>query len=306
MTTRNTHRLVFLVSALITALALTGEAAPKKAQKGAAKAKAAEKAKAAAGKYSAAIVFPAKGNFDPDQGTVEMVFSPSYSAADNMGAGSGITTFRVLSVSGPKASGRGEDGLSWNVSIGQWQSGNYLSISSSRFERPLAYQPPINYLTCHFKTADGSPFKAGAWYSFAASWARTGTNYVLSLYFDGKCMTKSTMPMSSIFGTAALDPKDLLIIGNPHVMRGSLECLRLSKKVRSPEEIAAADKAGLVKDADTLLFIDASTVAKMKDKPAEDLINTEGNTIRVPPEGLLFGKVEYIQGRKGKAIDFPR
>jgi len=300
MTTRNTCRLILLFPALIVSLALNGEAAPKKAQKGAAK------AKAAARNYSAAIVFPAKGNFDPDQGTVEMVFSPSYSASDNMGAGSGMTTFPVLSVSGSKASGRGEDGLSWNVSIGQWQTGNYLSISSSRFERPIAYQPPVNYLTCGFKTASGSPFKAGEWYSFAASWSRTGTNYVLSLYFDGKCMTKHTMPMSSIFGTAVLDPKDLLIIGSPRVVRGSLECLRISKKARTPAEIAATDKAGLAKDADTLLFIDAATVAKMKSKPAEDLINTEEKTIRVPPEGLLFGKVEYIQGRKGKAVDFPR
>jgi len=300
ITTRSTCRLFFLFSALIASLALTGEAAPKKAQKGAAK------AKAAAGKYSAAIVFPAKGTFDPDQGTVEMVFSPSYSAGDNMGAGSGMTTFPVLSVSGPKASGRGEDGLSWSVSIGQWQTGNYLLISSSRFERPIAYQPPINYLTCGFKTASGSPFKAGEWYSFAASWSRTGTNYVLSLYFDGKCMTKSTMPMSSLFGTAVVDPKDLLIIGSPRVMRGSLESLRISKKARTPAEIAAADKAGLVKDADTLLFIDAATVAKMKTKPAEDLINTEEKTIRVPPEGILFGQIAYIPGRKGKAMDFPR
>ena len=298
MTTRSTCRLIFLFSALVASLALTGEAASKKRQKGV--------TKAAAAKRSAAIVFPAKGTFDPDRGTVEMVFSPSYSAADNMGTGSGMTTFSVLSVTGPKASGRGEDGLSWRVSIGQWQTGNYLSISSSRFERPIAYQPAINYFSSGFKTATGAPFKAGGWYSFAASWLCTGTNYLLSLYFDGKCIRKSTMPMSSIFGTAVIDPKDLLIIGSPRVMRGSLENLRISKRVRTPEEIAAADKAGLTKDADTLLFIDATTVAKMKTKSAEDLINTEKKLIRVPPEGMLFGKVEYIQGRKGKAIDFPR
>ena len=300
MTTRSTCRLVLLFSTLIAGFALTGEAAPKKAQKGAAK------AKAAAGKYSAAMAFPAKGNFDPDQGTVEAVFSPSYSAADNMGAGSGMTTFSMFSVCGPKGSGRGEDGLSWNVSIGQWQTGNYLLISSSRFERPIAYQPPINYLTCGFKTAAGQPFKAGEWYSFAASWSRVATNYVLCLYFDGKCMTKSTMPMSSLFGTAALDPKDLLLVGNPRVMRGSLESLRISKRVRTPAEIEEAGKAGLAKDADTLLFVDAASVAKMRTRPAEDLINTEEKTIRVPPEGLLFGQVGYLPGRKGKAIDFPR
>ena len=300
LTTRSTRTLVLLFSALIASLALTGEAAPKKAQKGSAK------AKAAAGKYSAAIAFPAKGTFDPDQGTVEAVFSPSYSAGDNMGSGSGMTTFSMLSVCGPKGSGRGEDGLSWNVSVGQWQTGNYLLISSSRFERPIAYQLPINYLTCGFKTASGLPFKAGDWYSFAASWSRTATNYVLCLYFDGKCMTKSTMPLSSLFGTAAVDPKDLLFVGNPRVMRGSLESLRISKKVRTPAEIAEADKAGLVKDADTLLFIDAAAVAKMKTRPAEDLINAEEKTIRVPPEGVLFGQVDYLPGRKGKAMDFPR
>lgn len=114
------------------------------------------------------------------------------------------------------------------------------------------------------------------------------------------------MPLSPLFGTAGVAPEDLLIVGNPRVMRGSLESLRLSKRVRTPEEIALAGKEGLVKDVDTLLFLDADTAAKMKTKSAEDLINKAERKIRVPPEGLLFGQIGQIKGIKGKAIDFPR
>jgi len=285
---------VLLLSALSACFALTAEAAPKKAPKGAAKEK-----------YSAAIVFPAKGNFDPDQGTVEAVFSPSYSAGDKMGQGSGMTTFTVLSLHGPKGAGRGEQGLSWGVAIGQSRGNDRFSMSSSRFERPSKYREPSSSIICGFKPASGLPFKAGEWYSLAASWKRTEDKYALALYIDGKCVDKSTMPVSPMFGTAEPDAKDLLRFGNPRLMRGSLECLRLSGRARTPEEIAAASKSGLVKDADTRIFIDAEAVAKLKTKAAEDLVNKEEKTIRVPPEGLLFGAVEFVPGRNGKVIKFP-
>lgn len=299
-TARRTLKFAVLFSALTAGVVLTGDAAPQKPQK------AAPKGKTSTGSYSAALVFPAKKVFDPNKGTVEMIFSPAYSAEDNMGAGSGMRTFSVLTVCGPKGSGRGEDGLGWFVWVGQWQTRNYLSISSSLFERQIPYEPAINYFSTSFTCANGQPFKAGEWYSFAASWARTGTNYVLALYFDGKCASKTKMPISSLFGTADVDPKDLLIIGDPRVMRGSLESLRISKRERTAEEIEKAGKAGLVNDADTLLFVDADTVLKMKSKSAEDLINKEERIIRVPPEGTLFGRVKQVAGRTGKAVEFPR
>ena len=285
---------VLLLSALSACFALTGEAAPKKAPKGAAKEK-----------YSAAIVFPAKGNFDHDQGTVEAVFSPSYSAGDKLGQGSGMTTFTVLSLHGPKGSGRGEQGLSWGVAISQSRGNDRISMSSSRFERPSKYHDPVTSIVGALRPASGLPFKAGEWYSLAASWKRTEDKYALALYIDGKCVDKSTMPVSPMFGTAEPDAKDLLRFGNPRLMRGSLECLRLSGRARTPEEIAAASKSGLVKDADTRIFLTADTVAKLKTRAAEDLVNKEEKTIRVPPEGLLFGDVEFIPGRNGKAIKFP-
>lgn len=282
------------LSALSACFVLTAEAAPKKAPKGAAKEK-----------YSAAIVFPAKGNFNPDQGTVEAVFSPSYSAGDKLGQGSGMTTFTVLALHGPKGSGRGEQGLSWSVAIGQSRGSDRFSMSSSRFERPSKYREPVTSIICGFKPAGGAPFKAGEWYALAATWKRTEDKYALALYIDGKCVDKGTLPVSPMFGTAEPDPKDLLRFGNPRLMRGSLECLRLSGRARTPEEIAAANTSGLAKDADTLVFLNAEAVAKLKARAAEDLINKEEKTIRVPPEGLLFGDVEFVPGRNGKAIKFP-
>ena len=234
------------------------------------------------------------------------MFSLNYSAGDKLGQSSGITTFSVLVLCGPKGSGRGEDGLSWGVSIGQSQGSDGLSMASSRFELPRKYNYPIRSIGCGLKPGSGQPFKADEWYTLAATWLRTGDKYALCLYMDGKCLAKTTMPVSPLLGTANPDPKDLLLFGSPLPMRGSLECLRLSKKARTPEEIAAAEKAGLVKDSETLIFIDAGTVAKMKDKPVEDLINKEGKTLRVPPEGRRFGEVEFAQGRKGKVIKFPR
>ena len=297
-----TRGLVLLLSAAVACFAATAEAAPQKALKKAAKGGASK------GKYGAAVVFPAKGNFDPDKGTLEAVFSLSYSFGDKMGQGSSISTFSLLSLSGRKGSGRGEQGASWHVSIGQYQGHDHLTMSSTMFELARQYDTPVTWFSCSLAPTNSPPFKAGEWRSLAASWQRIGDSkdkYALALYLDGKCVRKGTMPVSPMFGTSEIDPKDLLCFGNPWLMRGSLECLRLSKRVRTPDEIAAAHKDGLVKDADTRVFLDAETVAKLKIKAAEDLINREEKTIRVPPEGLLFGDLEYVPGRKGKAIKFP-
>jgi len=303
-TTRKTGTggFVLLLSTVIACFAITTAAAPQKALKKA------TKGVASKGKYGAAVVFPAKGNFDPDKGTVEAVFSLSYSFGDKMGQGSSISTFSVMSLSGRKGSGRGEQGASWSVSIGQYQGHDHLSMSSTMFELTRQYDVPVTWFSCSLAPTNRPPFKAGEWHTLATTWQRMGdakNQYALALYLDGKCVRKGTMPVSPMFGTSEIDPKDLLCFGNPRLMRGSLECLRLSNRVRTPEEIAAADKDGLVKDADTRVFLDAEAVAKLKMKAAEDLVNREEKTIRVPPEGLLFGELEYVPGRKGKAMKFP-
>lgn len=298
----NNRARVFLAVLMACFLALTSEAAPKKPAR-----KAATKGRAAAADTGAAMAFPAAGLFDPEKGSVEMVFSPSYSAEENLGVGSGMRTFTVFSLYGPKASGRGEDGLSWHVGIGQWQNKNYLIISSSRFERPVPYKPSEDYITSGMRTADEKEFKGGEWYAFAATWERAGTNYTLNLYFDGKRQTTYKMPISRLFGESKVHPKDLLVIGNPRVMRGSLESLRISNRARTYEEIAANSKAPLAKDADTLLFIDAEMALGMRTRPADVLINKDAKNLTMPTGGLLFGRVTEVPGRSGgKAIEFPR
>lgn len=299
---RASHILTVFIS-MVSVLALTLDAAPKRKAAG----RGGAKAKSSTASHSGALVFPAAGLFDPSKGSVEMIFSPSYSAEDNLATGSGISTFSILSIYGPKASGRGLDGLSWRVGIGQWQNGNHISISSSLFERPRAYKPSINYFTSGLKTAEDKTFKAGQWYSCAATWERKETNYTLRLYFDGKLRGSTRMPVSTLFGDAKPNPKDLLVIGNPRMMRGTLEALRISNRVRTKEEIAALSKNPLVKDADTLLFVDAEMALKMKTRAADILINRDKKNITIPAEGLLFGSVKEAPGRSGgTAIEFPR
>lgn len=289
---------VFVTSTMLCLFAVAALAAPKKKKGG-------TKAASSARVEGAALVFPAKDVFDPDKGSYEALFSPTFSYGDKLATGSSIRTFSFLSIVGPQGSGKGEQGFTFRISMGQQRNSNHMTLSSSRFERLRQYYAPVNHTSCSLNSTNSPPFKAGDWRSVAATWTRTSTNYVLCLYFDGQRMNRTTIPASRFYGNAPIDPKDLLIIGSTSRMRGNLEAVRISNRVRTPEEIMAIDKKGLAKDEHTLLLINAESVSQMKSRSLDILKNQNKRNITVPSEGTIFGVLTEIEGKTTKGIAFP-
>lgn len=279
------------------------------------------------GAVGAAIVFPAKGMLDPDQGTVEAVFSLGYSFGDQMipenqssvwllpvvwicdSKGVPYTIRKAKQKTDAKRGSKvshDKQGLWFHVGLYQHSGVDVFSIGSIRFERPVPFEEPRRQVLLAVGPGGKPSLKEGEWHTLAATWQLTGTNYALNLYLDGKSVKTQAMPVSPTMGGVNIDEKDLLCIGYPGRVRGTLQSVRVSKRARSAEEIAAADKAGLVKDDATTLLLTGDTVFKMKADRFEDLVNKEGRTLRIPPEGMVFGKLEPVSGRDGKAFRFPK
>ncbi len=317
------YGLILVAAGVLLGGAGGAEAAAQKAAKGNAKNKKEES-------KGAAIVFPAKGNLDPDQGTLEAVFSLSYSFGEPMLRGDESEAWLFLAASIHDSKGGlywprhvdekretkkrterdDEGGVAFLVGMLQSRGTDVFGLYSSRCEQMFMWNCRTNY--AHFIHLYVDPNKqprikinAGEWHTFAATWQRNGSNYDLALYIDGKKEVAYSRPVNpSSAGTRVFDAKDLLYIGDPTRMRGALQTLRISKRPRTSEEIAAADKAGLAKDADTLLLVNADTVSKMKVRRLGDLMRSEKQTIRVPAEGTVFGTLDVVPGRDGQALRF--
>jgi hypothetical protein len=264
---------------------------------------------------NASIMFPAKGHLDVTNGTIEAVFSLAYSFGDQFStAGSGRRLFSLLSTHN-YAGGRYEAdnpgktgvGLHFNVYLGQWQSRDYMFVTSSLFNRPQENLPPARWVTTQVHTPDKEPaVKAGEWHSMAVTWYLTNDTHIVTFYLDGKRVGRGTSPHRVGFSAQSMADNDLLAFGFPGQMYGSLQSVRISGRARSDAEIAAADKAGLAKDGDTLLYFDGASVMKMKVGNASQLDEKKDKRdLRVPPQGMVFGKLKRDTGRnKAPAVKF--
>ncbi|MDD4101688.1 MAG: hypothetical protein PHU80_03535 [Kiritimatiellae bacterium] len=255
----------------------------------------------------AVIMFPAKGNLDVTNGTIEAVFCLAYSLGDQFSAaGSGRRLFALLSThneageryDAAKPSEAGP-GLHFNVYLGQYQSRDHISITSSLFERPQKNRDPARYVTSGFpKSKEGPYIKAGAWHSLAVTWRLTNETHTVEFYVDGKRVSRSNTPHRTGYSTLRMADGDLLAFGYPGQMYGSLQSVRISSRVRTAEEIAASEKAGLAKDDATLLFFNGADILKMKTGNISQIEeNKSGRTLRVPPTGMVFGKLKRVTGR---------
>ena len=264
---------------------------------------------------NAAIMFPAKGRLNVTNGTIEAVFSLAYSFGDQFGtAGSGRRLFALLSTHNSAGArydaaspGKTGPGLNFNVYLGQYQSRDYMFVTSSLFERPQKNLPPARYITSALPAKDkANSVKAGEWHTMAVTWRLTNGAHVVTFYLDGKRMGRGSAPHRAGFSTLSMADDDLLAFGFPGQMYGSLQSVRVSGRARSDAEIAAAEKAGLVKDGDTLLLLDGASVLKMKTVNVSRLTeNKSERDLRVPPQGLVFGKLKRVAGRdKAPAVQF--
>lgn len=264
---------------------------------------------------NAAIVFPAKGNLDVTNGTIEAVFCLAYSFGDQFSsAGSSRKLFSLLSThnaageqysaANPKKIG---SGLSFSVYLSQYQSRDLVYLSSSLFERPRSNHDPVRYVATAFSSKKADTFlKAGAWHSMAATWRLTNETHAVEFFIDGKRVGRGTIPHRTGFSPRSLADDDLLVFGHPGQMYGSLQSVRISGRVRSAAEIAAAEMSGLVKDEATLLLFDGAAVLKMKTGDIKQFTeNTSERKLRVPPEGMVFGKLKRGTGRNNApAVQF--
>lgn len=264
---------------------------------------------------NAVIVFPAKGNIDVTNGTIEAVFCLAYSFGDQFSsAGSSRKLFSLLSthnaageqynVGNPKKVG---PGLGFSVHFSQYQSRDYVYLSSSLFERPRSNHDPVRYVSTAFSSKKADTFlKAGSWHSMAATWRQTNEAHAVEFFIDGKRVGRGTIPHRASLSTSSLADDDLLVFGAPGQMYGSLQRVRISDRVRSAEEIAAAETSGLVKDDATLLLFDGAAVLKMKANDIKQFTeNASERKLRVPPEGVVFGKLKPTTGRNNApAVQF--
>lgn len=264
---------------------------------------------------NAAIVFPAKGNLDVTNGTIEAVFCLAYSFGDQFSsAGSSRKLFALLSTHNAAgeqysaaAPGKTGAGLNFSVYLSQHQARDHMFVTSSLFERPRSTHEPARYVTTAFSPKKADTFlKAGAWHSMAATWRLTNETHVVEFYIDGKRVGRGSSPHRTGYKTLALADDDLLAFGYPGQTYGSLQAVRISGRVRSADEIAAAEKAGLVKDDATLLLFDGAAVLKMKTGNISQITDAKsGRNLRVPPEGMVFGKLKRVTGRNNApAVQF--
>jgi hypothetical protein len=261
--------------------------------------------KSAAEENQAAIVLPAKGKIDPDQGTVEAVFKLAYSVGDQMGSGSSKRLFSLLRVcdrEGNRGSRSGDGGVDFDLCLSQYTGNDHILLSFSKIEVITQYGKAVRY------TAAALPksLKADTWHTLAVTWAQSNTShYAFAFYLDGVCIRRHSMPIRELTRNAGVRHDDLLMIGYPGQMYGSLESLRISKRVRDAAEIAAADKAGLTADAETLLLLDAAAIGSLKGVRNSDALKPEkGKALRVPAGGAVFGTLRSVPGRTGKAVQF--
>ena len=198
-------------------------------------------------------------------------------------------------------------GLGFSVHFSQYQSRDYVYLSSSLFERPRSNHDPVRYVSTAFSSKKADTFlKAGSWHSMAATWRQTNEAHAVEFFIDGKRVGRGTIPHRASLSTSSLADDDLLVFGAPGQMYGSLQRVRISDRVRSAEEIAAAETSGLVKDDATLLLFDGAAVLKMKANDIKQFTeNASERKLRVPPEGVVFGKLKPTTGRNNApAVQF--
>jgi len=257
------------------------------------------------------IVFPAKGLIDYNQGTFEIWFKLTYNLEDPMTEEKSFRIIPILSFY------KKEDDSVYNKEKNR-KPGRYNVISCYADE---AEAPTINLLIEHRQSEGGSilyvsnlidrktkglgikvpnayvvkglTFKADEWHFIAISWKKTeNEQYECSMSIDGEAHPPITASACKI---ADMDLSDVLIrIGSIEDALFAVNSFRISKIVRSEEQIKSSFEKGLSADSDTLFFQNGESLAKLKKGTR---LGTE-----VDKKGEIFGANKFIDGKFGKAL----
>ena len=255
---------------------------------------------------AALFLAPLNDSLNIDAGTMEAVFSLNYSFDDYLRPDtSACTPFIFLKIYNKDVSSAREKEqgmLTISESQSKGSHGIYFGTNYYSFEIP---GPPIYRSGGTGINPDknrGSWLLENEWHSLAVTWKVENDGLHAEMFLDGKPQTSKIFPLKES-GIRPFSKDDLIGIGSLDMSAASILTYRLSKKVRTKEEIASNDP--LKPDESTTFFLDAEIAAKCAKYDAKDFnkINNSGE-ISAKKNGVFFGNYKIIKTPKGKAIQF--
>lgn len=257
-----------------------------------------------------AVMFlaPLNDAIDMNAGTLEVRFALNYSFSDYIRPDlSACVPFRFISLLSKEGTPfRSGDSTPWlNLHFKQKRGIHTILYGNNHhYSAPDAEPEKRNSsLGVNSDEQKGPWFKKGEWHSLAATWCIDDKDVMqLELFFDGKSCQRRSFPKK----TSSLRPltkDDLISIGGLDVSEATLLSYRISKRVRTNEEIAS-DKP-LTPDDATTFFLDGTTAAQCKvltHGAFTQMINTKSFTIK--DKGIFVGSPKFVSTPKGKVIQF--
>lgn len=135
----------------------------------------------------------------------------------------------------------------------------------------------------------------GEWRFIAMSWKYKGAKYVRKLYVDGKYLGATSARQERM----ELEPDARICVGSYYLNYcfAAVDQLRISAVERTPAEIAAGFKNGLKGDKLTLLFDDFTDITPAAKKNGLAISKARNGVV-----GRIHGSYELIAGKFGQAI----
>lgn len=271
------------------------------------------------------ILFPAKGNINIDQGTIEVWGCIDYFLGKTvLNKEKSFTPpmyfFNIVDKSSNHLSSYAKQkkldisSMLFSLSIysAQYQDKDLFLARSSAFMNKNKKTKKLTNDNFSITYPEKFDWKPGAWHYIALCWQRTKDGgFKAKFYIDGKIEKEKTFEPNPYLVTDKIN--DLLIsVGNFHLSRGSVNQFRISRRERTLEEIKGSFAEGLKKDPDTLLYFDANDLRKMK-KVRVSFRKADNGEIQPfisgkkslsNKKGTAVGKLKTVPGKFGKAIKF--
>ncbi len=276
------------------------------------------------------ILFPAKDNINFDEGTFELWFCLNYSFEQDMLKGgssiSPMSFFKILDPTGnklaaetessSKKSSKSKNSRSSSSSSDNVIEGVPLGASMSQHRNSHLFRYGSLAFGVKRKVWNGEKFvhvisggglsapskklgwKKGEWHYMALTWKKLDDGgYLASLTFDdGKTQKQSFLPNPKVKEENAYD--NIIAVGSTQQAWGSINCFRISNKIRTAEEMKESYANGLKKDDATLLLQDGSSIKSLKSLSSAKLGE---NPLRLR-DGVVCGNLKLIDGKFGKAV----
>ncbi|HPN84215.1 MAG TPA: hypothetical protein PK821_02665 [Victivallales bacterium] len=250
------------------------------------------------------IVFPRKGSIEYQEGTFEIWFKPTYNTMEAMfGSETNRNTVYFMTVTPYKrAMNRASEKSNSDINlktpnmgfgIGHMTSGpGGLSFWSKMIDR--RNDPTQGSQDTVFHQIKPIDFKKDQWHYIAVTWKKEGKNYESEMCIDGVFRKKSVAPE---FEDITFDFEEMyFIVGSHEDCNIAVDSFRVSKKVRTNEEILKSFESGLSSDDATLLFHNGASFEKMKK------VSERSEPKKCSPKGEIYGASRMVSGKSGKAI----